>query len=157
MNNNIEFEWCRWDDHSSRKAFTELLNHYMEDPMGDYPPLDASQQDALTTALSQHPTAEVLLIKSENQYVGMSTVFTNFSTFKIKPYLYIHDVVVLKEFRGKGYGKMLMEELIRVSAERGYCKLTLEVREDNPAAQQVYRSLGFEECDPRMFFWTKML
>ena len=51
----------------------------------------------------------------------------------------------------------LMEKLIELSIERGYCKITLEVREDNFQAQGLYYRLGFEECTPGMLFWTKKL
>jgi ribosomal protein S18 acetylase RimI-like enzyme len=44
-----------------------------------------------------------------------------------------------------------------MAQERGYCKLTLEVRKDNPVAQRVYRNLGFEAGTPEMLFWSKML
>ena len=71
--------------------------------------------------------------------------------------MYINDVVVLDKFRGKELGKALIKELINISKERSYCKLALEVREDNPAAQQVYANLGFEECKPRMYFWEKKI
>jgi ribosomal protein S18 acetylase RimI-like enzyme len=129
----------------------------MEDPMGDHPAHDELKQLQLIESLKNHPTAEVLLLYFDEEPAGLATTFINFSTFAIKPYLYIHDVVVLERFRGRGLGKALIAELIRISEERAYSKITLEVREDNPGAQQVYRSLGFEECEPRMYFWTKKL
>lgn len=157
MNNLLTFEYCDWQNPLHASTFLELLNHYMKDPMGDYAPLDKEQQNQLLGELANHPTSEVLLMKQGDIFAGMATTFINFSTFKIKPYLYIHDVVVLDTFRGQGLGKALIQELIRISKERGYCKLTLEVREDNPAAQRVYKSLGFDECETRMYFWEKRL
>jgi len=64
---------------------------------------------------------------------------------------------VYSDYRNKGLGKALMEKLIELSTERDYCKITLEVREDNFQAQGLYYSLGFEECTPTMLFWTKIL
>lgn len=151
------FEYCNWQNPEHTASFLELLNHYLSDPMGDYPPLDENKQQKLLKDLQEHPTAEVLLMQYENSYIGMATTFINYSTFKLKPYMYIHDVVVQDKFRGKGLGKALIQELISVSAKRGYCKLTLEVREDNPVAQQVYKSLGFEECTPKMYYWERKL
>jgi ribosomal protein S18 acetylase RimI-like enzyme len=153
----VSFEFCNFSIPEHRNAMTQLLNHYMEDPMGDHPPLNKLQQLRLVDDLSKHPTAEVLFLLYDNRYVGMATTFVNYSTFNLKPYLYIHDVVVLNDYRGKGLGKAIIAELIRISEERGYCKITLEVREDNPGAQRVYNSMGFEECEPRMLFWTKKL
>lgn len=148
------FEYCQWENSQHVKAFLALLNHYMSDPMGDYPQHDDGKQAQLVGDMQQHPTAEVLLMREGDDYVGMATTFVNYSTFQLKPYLYIHDVVVRDDYRGRGFGKRLIEELIEESKRRGYCKLTLEVRVDNPAAQQVYRSMGFHESEPPMLFWT---
>lgn len=157
MEVSLQFELCRWDNRQHTQAYLTLLNHYMADPMGDYPPLDSSGQKKLLADLSAHPTAEVLLMSLDKQYVGMSTFFVNYSTFKLKPYIYIHDVVVHSSYRNRGYGSLMIGELIRLAQERNYCKLTLEVRKDNPAAQKVYRSLGFEVGQVEMLFWTKLL
>jgi len=46
---------------------------------------------------------------------------------------------------------------VEISLERDYCKITLEVREDNEAALALYRKMGFTECEPNMYFWTKTL
>ncbi len=153
----IEFELCDFENVDHLNALAELTNHYMEDPMGDFPPLNKIQQLRLVDGLANHPTAEVHFAIIENKVVGLATCFVNFSTFYVKPYLYIHDIVVLNEYRGKGIGKALMEMLIEKSTEKGHCKVTLEVREDNVVAQSLYKDLGFEECNPNMLFWTKKL
>lgn len=153
----IEFEWCDFSNPQHLEALVFLLNHYMEDPMGDHPTLNKLQQLRLVDGLNNHPTAEVLFAVKENEYVGMTTTFVNYSTFNLKPYLYIHDVVVLNKCRGEGIGRALINKLIETSKERNYCKLTLEVREDNPAALHLYQSLGFVDCEPKMYFWTKKL
>lgn len=153
----VSFEFCDFNNPTHLNALTGLLNHYMEDPMGDHPPLNKLQQLRLVDDLNEHPTAEVLFVLSDDKIAGMTVSFINYSTFNLKPYLYIHDVIVLKEFRGKGLGKALIAKLISMSEERGYCKLTLEVREDNQNARQLYQSLGFRDCEPRMYFWTRKL
>ena len=157
MHSYITFEFCDWQDTIHTNAFLELLNHYMIDPMGDHPPLGKEEQIKLIKGLKDHPTAEVLLMKKNNLYVGMATVFTNFSTFNIQPYLYIHDVVVMDTYRGLGLGKQMIKYLTAVAKKRGYCKLSLEVREDNPGAQKVYQELGFKECSPKMHYWEQKL
>ncbi|MEA4936855.1 MAG: GNAT family N-acetyltransferase [Paludibacter sp.] len=157
MQSYITFEFCNWNNPTHTTAFLELLNHYMLDPMGDHEPLSIEKQLELIDGLKNHPTAEVLLMKKNDYYAGMTTIFTNYSTFNIKPYLYIHDVVVLDTFRGQGLGKHLIKHLTDVAKERGCCKLSLEVREDNPGAQKVYRELGFKECEPKMFYWEKKI
>ncbi len=155
--NKIEFEICNFNNSDHKKAFAELLNHYMADPMGDYEPHDINKQNELIEKLSNHPTVFIIFVKYNNQFAGMATCFELFSTFKIKPYMYIHDVVIHSNFRGKGLGKALLERIIEESEIRDYCKLTLEVREDNTSAMALYKNLGFIECEPNMYFWTKTL
>ena len=89
--------------------------------------------------------------------VAMASCFINLSTFKVKPYTYLHDIIVYKNYRNLGIGKALLEEIIRMAEEEGHCKVTLEVREDNASAQQLYKELGFAHCKPPMWFWTKNL
>lgn len=153
----ITFEICDFTNPLHQQALTSLLNHYMSDPMGDYPQHDEKKQAQLLEGLGSHPSAFVLFLLYDGEYAGMTTNFVNYSTFKLKPYLYIHDVVILNKYRGKGLGKAMMEKLVLISKERDYCKITLEVREDNPAALNLYKNLGFEECDPKMYFWTKTI
>ena len=154
---DISFEFCDYENPLHLTALVDLLNHYMTDPMGEAPPLNKLQQLRLVDGLSNHPAALVLFVLYDGEIVGLATCFINFSTFNVKSYLYIHDIVVYADFRNKGLGKALMEKLIEISTEREYCKITLEVREDNFQAQGVYFSLGFEECTPGMLFWTKKL
>jgi len=154
---NISFEFCDFENTIHLDALAGLLNHYMDDPMGDAPPLNKLKQFRMVNGLANHPSAMVLFVLHEGEIAGLSTCFINFSTFNVKSYLYIHDIIVYKEFRSKGLGKALMEKLIELSVERDYCKITLEVRDDNLTAQSLYRSLGFEECTPNMLFLTKKL
>ena len=63
----------------------------------------------------------------------------------------------MEEFRGRGVGKALMNEIINRGNLYGCAKITLEVREDNYRAQELYKSVGFDDCKPKMYFWEKML
>jgi len=154
---NTSFEYCDFENPMHLTALVDLTNHYMADPMGEAPPLNKIEQLRLVDGLANHPSALVLFILYDGVIVGLATCFIPFSTFNVKPYLYIHDLVVYSDYRNKGLGKALMEKLIELSKERDYCKITLEVREDNFQAQGLYYSLGFEECTPTMLFWTKTL
>lgn len=151
------FVLCDFTNPVHLEAMGFLLNHYMEDPMGDHPPLSPSELALLAEKFAERPSAFILLMQLEGHFVGMSTCFELLSTFKIKPYLYIHDFIVHGNYRGLKLGRKLMEKLVEMALERDYCKITLEVREDNEAALALYRNMGFEECDPKMYFWTKKL
>lgn len=150
-------EFCDFKNPTHVAALGNLLNHYMGDPMGDHPSHNKEQQLQLVNGLATFPTALVLFLYVDNQAVGMVVCFELFSTFHVKPYLYIHDVIIHKDFRGKGLGSILLEEVVLYSTDKKYCKITLEVRADNHAAQRLYQSLGFAECEPIMHFWTKLL
>jgi ribosomal protein S18 acetylase RimI-like enzyme len=153
----IEFEFCDFENPAHLVALADLLNMYMTDPMGDATPLNKLQQLRLVDGLANHPSSFVLFELLDGVIVGLATCFINFSTFNVKSYLNIHDFFVHPDYRGKGLANNLMQELIRISNDRKYCKMTLEVREDNFVAQGLYKNLGFEACKPDMFFWTKML
>jgi len=154
---SISFEHCDYENPLHLEALVGLLNHYMIDPMGDAQPLNKLNQLRLVDGLANHPSSLVLFVLSDGEIAGLTTCFINFSTFNVKPYLYVHDLIVYSGFRGKGLGKALMVQLIKLSGERDYCKITLEVREDNTLAQGLYNSLGFNECNPGMLFWTKKI
>jgi ribosomal protein S18 acetylase RimI-like enzyme len=153
----ISFVFCDFSELEHVNAMLEMLNHYMEDPMGDHLPHDRKKQEKLIRDLAAHPTVEILLAKVDGKYAGMVTTFVNYSTFKLQPYLYIHDVVVHESNRGQGIGRKMLQFLHTEAKSRGYCKVTLEVREDNPAALKLYASLGYKDCEPKMYFWTKYL
>lgn len=154
---DISFAFCNYSDDYHCRRFAELINHYMEDPMGGSTPLTKREQLYLLDGMQNHPSAMVMFAIIEDEIVGLVTCFINFSTFKVKKYLYIHDIIVQKEFRGFGVGRKLMEKCIAIAKERKYCKVTLEVRDDNKNAKALYQSLGFEDTEPKMHFWTKVL
>ena len=154
---NIQFEKCNFADLQHCADFLKLLKAYMTDPMGDSKPLGNEKEKDLIHGLSSHPSSFVVFASVEAQRVAMATCFINFSTFKVKPYTNIHDIIVLSEYRGLGIGKALLEEIIRMAEEQGHCKVNLEVRDDNIVAQKLYNQLGFADCEPPMWFWTKCL
>ena len=67
--------------------------------------------------------AEVIFAASEGREVGFALFFHNFSTFLGRAGIYLEDLFVLPEERGKGYGKALLKELARVAVERGCGRL----------------------------------
>ncbi len=151
------FEMCYYTNPAHLNQLIEAHGEYMADPMGDHPAHSKLEQLRLVDALANREGATVIFIEEGSRGVGMAICFELFSTFHIKPYLYIHDFIVTAEYRNRGVGRALMNHLIELSRERGYCKLTLEVRCDNPSAQQLYRSTGFAPCTPDMYFWNRSL
>jgi len=139
-----------------------LLNAYALDPMGGGEALADNVQQNLVATLAKRHDFLTLLCYVDGKPAGILNCVEGFSTFKCKPLLNIHDCGVLKEFRGLGLSQKLFIEAERISRERGYCKLTLEVLEGNIIAQNAYKKLGFSgyELDEKMgkaLFWEKVL
>ena len=125
--------------------------------MGGGSSLTPLQQLRLVDGLANHPASFVLFVLADDQIAGMSTCFINFSTFNVKPFINIHDLFIDSNHRGKGLGKSLLQQIESIARERQYCKITLEVRDDNHIAQSLYTELGFKDGMPPMYFWTKKL
>ncbi len=86
--------------------------------------------------------AEVLLAEYENKPVGQALFFHNFSTFVGKPGIYLEDIYVKQEMRGKGIGKALFAELIRLAKERDCGRIEWAVLNWNQSAIDFYENLG---------------
>lgn len=126
-------------------GIVEVLDSYAADPVGGGEPLSAPVRDRLLPALRDHPTSLVLLALTQERPVGIAVCFFGLSTFQARPLLNIHDLAVLPEFRGKGIGRALLSAAEDCAVQRGCCKLTLEVQEDNVSARGLYESFGFSD------------
>jgi GNAT superfamily N-acetyltransferase len=107
--------------------------------------------------LESHPKAITLFVLNDGAIAGVLNAFVNFSTFKCKPMINVHDVFVSDVYRGKGLGRKLIQGIIEIGKSLSCGKITLEVRVDNPTAQNLYKSEGFEEGNDPMYFWTRPL
>ncbi|HVW39637.1 MAG TPA: GNAT family N-acetyltransferase [Pirellulales bacterium] len=88
------------------------------------------------------PWAEALVAEEAGQIVGFALFFHNYSTFAGKPGLYLEDLFVEPEYRGRGYGKALFQSVVRLAAERGCGRMEWSVLDWNEPAIRFYRSLG---------------
>ena len=159
---NIEVLIADYSNSVHAADVVELLNCYACDPMGGGKPLSQYAKKNLTTELAKLPGAFSILCYVDGAAAGLANCLTSFSTFKCKPLVNIHDLVVLKQFRGLGLSQRLLSEVQRVAMERDCCKLTLEVLEGNEPAKKAYLSFGFEtyELDSshgKAFFWQKTI
>jgi len=94
--------------------------------------------------------AEVLFALEDGREVGFALFFHNFSTFLGRAGLYLEDLYVLPEARGKGYGKALLQRLARIALERGCGRLEWWCLDWNRPSIDFYLSLGAEP----MADWT---
>jgi GNAT superfamily N-acetyltransferase len=88
------------------------------------------------------PRFEVFLAHEDDAPVGFALYFYQFSTFAARPTLYLEDLFVYPEFRGRGYGKELLVELAREAGASGCGRMDWMVLDWNEPAIEFYRSLG---------------
>ena len=94
--------------------------------------------------------AEVLFVCEDNAEVGFALFFHNFSTFLGRAGIWLEDLFVLPEYRGKGYGRALLAKLARITEERGCGRLEWSCLNWNRPGIGFYRSLGAAPMDE----WT---
>jgi GNAT superfamily N-acetyltransferase len=92
------------------------------------------------------PRAEALVIDDDDAgLIGIALYFHNFSTFLCRPGVYLEDLFVKPEHRGKGHGAALLRALAGVAVERGCGRLEWAVLDWNEPAKGFYRSVGAGE------------
>ncbi len=137
MTSTIEVLVADYFDEQQGKDVSYLLNCYASDPMGGGSPLPARVQENLVSELRKIPHAFSIICYLDNKPVGLMNCFDGFSTFKCKPLINIHDVVVLEDYRGHGISQLMLAKVEELAREKGCCKLTLEILEGNEAAKKA--------------------
>ena len=94
--------------------------------------------------------AEVIFALEDGKEVGFALFFHNFSTFLGRAGLYLEDLYVKPEHRGKGYGKALLKKLAQIAVERGCGRLEWWCLDWNKPSIDFYLSMGAEPMDD----WT---
>lgn len=107
-------------------------------------------EELLREWLFEKKAAEVLFAVVDGEEVGFALFFHNFSTFLGRAGLYLEDLFVKKEHRGKGYGKALLRKLAQTALERGCGRLEWSCLDWNKPSIDFYLSL---EAEP-MKDWT---
>ncbi len=147
---------------SDARAIIGLLDHYAKQTEGGGKALSSYTVKHLIPALQDIDGATSVLAFDGGKPIGLINSFKTFSTFKCKPVLNIHDVIVREDYRRQGIAKEMFAVLETYAKNSDYCKLTLEVLSRNDPAIALYKDLGFNayELIPRMgqaLFWEKLL
>jgi GNAT superfamily N-acetyltransferase len=95
---------------------------------------------------------EVFLAEYEGKLAGQALFFKNFSTFLGKPGIYLEDLYVKPEYRGKGIGKALLMKIIALAKERDYGRVEWCVLDWNKPAIDFYKSIGAVELEEWQYF-----
>jgi len=102
----------------------------------------SASRELLEHWLFDKQAAEVLFAMIDGREVGFALYFISFSTFLGKAGLYLEDLFVLPEYRKRGIGKALLEELAHIAVDRGYGRMEWAVLDWNEPSIGFFRSLG---------------
>jgi GNAT superfamily N-acetyltransferase len=106
------------------------------------PPDAAAAARLLEHAFGPRPRYELLVAELAGELVAYAVFFETYSTFRALPSLYLEDVFVREDARGRGIGGSILRHLARLAVERGCGRFEWCVLDWNARAQSFYRSLG---------------
>ncbi|MDD7739941.1 MAG: GNAT family N-acetyltransferase [Fusicatenibacter sp.] len=145
MNNQVTFR-------NAERKDTALILQFIRE-LADYEKmLDEVVADEATLEnwIFDKQKAEVLFAIVDGKEIGFALFFHNFSTFLGRAGIYLEDLYVRPEYRGKGYGKTILKKLAAIAVERGCGRLEWWCLDWNKSSIDFYLSLGAEQ----MSDWT---
>jgi GNAT superfamily N-acetyltransferase len=120
--------------------FVRDLAEYERDPKAAV----ATEEDFLRDGFGADPKFKVVFAEWDGKPAGFALFFYNYSTWQGRPGLYLEDLFVKPEFRGKGIGKALLLHLAKIAVENNCGRYQWQVLDWNEPAIQFYKSLGAE-------------
>ena len=141
----MNWRFANEEDTSLILCFIRRLAEY--EKMGDEV---VATEEMLREWIFEKKKAEVIFVLEEGKEVGFALFFHNFSTFLGRAGIYLEDLFVLPEYRGRGYGRGLMSILARIAVERGCGRLEWSCLDWNMSSIGFYRSIGAIPMDE----WT---
>ncbi len=146
VQNNFEIRPARVEDVPLILELIRDLATYERAPKE----VTATEEQLLAVLFGEKPVAEVLLAFEGQSPVGFAVFFHNFSTWLGRPGLYLEDLFVKPEKRGKGYGRAFLVDLANIARDRGCGRMEWAVLNWNEPAIKFYRALGAKPMDE----WT---
>lgn len=137
--------------YAERKDIALILRFIKE--LADYENMLAevvADETTLEAWIFDKQKAEVLFVLDGTTEVGFALFFHNFSTFLGRAGIYLEDLYVRPEYRGKGYGKAILKKLASIAVERGCGRLEWWCLDWNKPSIDFYLSLGAEPMND----WT---
>ena len=143
--NKVSFRYATKEDVSLLLYFIRQIAIYenMEDQV-------VANEELLSDWVFERKRAEVIFVMENDREVGFALFFHNFSTFLGRCGIYLEDLYVEPEYRGKGYGKALLKELAKITVERGCGRLEWCCLDWNKPSIDFYLSLGANQMNE----WT---
>jgi GNAT superfamily N-acetyltransferase len=112
--------------------------------------VEATESDLKATIFGKEPKVFCDVVEIDGEIAGIAIWFLNYSTWQGKHGIYLEDLFIKPEYRGRGYGKALLVHLAKLCEEKGYGRFQWWVLDWNSPAIEFYRSLGAEAMDE----WT---
>lgn len=137
---------------NAERKDAELILHFIKE-LAEYEKMAnevVATPELLREWIFDKQKAEVIFALEDGKEVGFALFFHNFSTFLGRAGIYLEDLFVLPEYRGKGYGKGLLRKLASVAVERGCGRLEWSCLDWNKPSIDFYLSLGAVPMDE----WT---
>lgn len=145
MNRDINFRFAVEED-------TKLILEFVK-ALADYEKMSEdviATEELLREWIFEKQKAEVIFALVDGREVGFALFFHNFSTFMGRAGIYLEDLFVLPECRGRGFGKKLLQELAGIAVERGCGRLEWACLDWNKPSIGFYLSLNAKPMDD----WT---
>jgi GNAT superfamily N-acetyltransferase len=120
------------------------------------PPDTAGRERLHDELASAAPRFEAYLAESGNKAVGCAVIFETFGTFRAKSKLYIEDLFVLPEYRGRGAGKALFQAMIEQARNRGCGAMEWTALDWNTPAHNFYSKMGGRKLDAIQVFQLEL-
>jgi GNAT superfamily N-acetyltransferase len=136
MENDITFRFAKPSD-------TKLILYFIKELAEYEKMLDKVEatEEMLREWIFDKGIAEVFFAVKDGKEIGFALYFHNFSTFLGKAGIYLEDLFVLPEYRGKGYGKKILRQLAKLAVERGCGRLEWQCLDWNQPSIDFYLSL----------------
>lgn len=152
MSNVIKTKYENLEIRFAEETDVKLILDFIKE-LADYEKLlheVVATDEILRESLFERKAAEVIIVEYKGQPIGFALFFHNFSTFLGKPGIYLEDLYIRPEMRGRGYGKALLAFLAKLAIERNCGRFEWWCIDWNEPSINFYKSIGAIPMDE----WT---
>jgi GNAT superfamily N-acetyltransferase len=134
---------ARPEDAATIHLFIKALAQYSGHPDA----VEVTPEELESQMRGEHPPFECLLAHHNDEPAGVAIFFPNYSTWRGKIGIYLEDLFVMPEHRGRGLGRALLQRLARIALARNGARLEWSVLNWNEPSQNFYAALGATSLD----------